>query len=58
MSSDCNEAGRASIAHCAVEKKKVKEEQLEEVTSQVEKHQEKYANNTNNDKQKRDSDVQ
>ena len=40
MSSDCNEAGRASIAHCAVEKKKVKEEQLEEVTSQVEKHQE------------------
>ena len=36
MISDCNEAGRASIAHCVAEKKKVKDEQLEEITSQVE----------------------
>ena len=58
MSSVCNEAGRASIAYCVAEKKKVKEEQLEEVTSQVEKHQKECANNENNSKRKRGSDVQ
>ena len=36
MSNSCNEAGRASITHFIADKKKVKEEQLEEVTSKVE----------------------
>ena len=58
MISDCNEAGRASIAHCVAKKKKLKEEKLEEVTSQVEKYQEECANNKNNDKRKRGSGVQ
>ena len=33
-----NACGRASITHCIADKKKVKEEQLEEVMSQVEKY--------------------
>ena len=36
MSNVCDEVGRASIAHCVAKKKKLKEEKLEEVTSQVE----------------------
>ena len=47
MSSVFNKAGRASIANCVDEKKKVKEEKLEEAILQEKNHQEECVTNDN-----------